>query len=264
MYRRGYKLLIGLLLSLLACSRREPPPETLQPQEISLKTVDGVTLGATLYPIKQPSPPGIVFVHMEGSDRRSWTVFAKRAQMAGYFGVTFDMRGHADSRKAGDATLSYGDFSAQDWLNVLADIEAAANELVKQGVNAQNITVAGAGVGGSLALHYALERTDIAAVLMVSPGLDYKGVKTADAIKAYGKRPSLLISSEGDSYSVSSGTSLKAASEGLCELREYPGSAHGTNLLDGSNAAQDDAILWLQPIMGRPHGAQDPTRQAEK
>jgi hypothetical protein len=86
-------------------------------------------------------------------------------------------------------------------------------------------------------------------VVLVSPGLDYKGVKTKDAIIAYGRRPVLLMSSQGDAYSASTCSELKANAPGLCEIRQYQGSAHGVDLLDISTTAREEVFLWLGQML---------------
>jgi len=237
-----------LPLVILACSG-PPPHSTSRHEDLVLKSSDGVTLGATLYPVEQPNPPGLVLVHMLGSDRRSWEPFAARAQRDGYMCIAVDLRGHGDSRNAGGRQVSYKNFTTQDWLDALKDIDAAHQALLERGANPKNIVLVGASIGANLVLRYALDHSEVPAVVLVCPGLDYKGVKTDTQIAALGQRPCLLVTSEGDSYSASSCATLKKAASGLCEIREYPGSAHGTALFDASQTAIDEVLLWLQPIL---------------
>ena len=237
-----------LPLVILACSGPSPHSASLH-EDLVLKSSDGVSLGATLYPVEQPNPPGLVLVHMLGSDRRAWEPFAARAQRDGYMCIAVDLRGHGDSRNAGGRQVSYKSFTTQDWLDALKDIDAAHQALLGRGANPKNTVLVGASIGANLVLHYALDHTEVPAVVLVSPGLDYKGVKADTQIAALGQRPCLLVTSEGDSYSASSCATLKKAASGLCEIREYPGSAHGTALFDASQTAIDEVLLWLQPIL---------------
>lgn len=217
---------------------------------MTLTTADGARLAATFYPVAADVPPGLVLVHMLGSSRAGWEPFAARAQQLGYACIAFDMRGHGQSAAPQGAAQSYRNFTYDDWLGVLNDIDAAKQALLDKGAGPENIAIVGASIGANLALLYAARHPDIPAVVMVSPGLDYKGLRTEEAVAEYGKRPLLLMSSEGDSYSASSCTTLKRAAPGLCELREYPGAAHGTSLLDASTNALEQIFLWLKPIIG--------------
>ena len=247
MHRWRHLTLCLMAVTALACGKaaREKPLAT---QEAVLHTVDGMALSATVYPTARPNPPGLILVHMLGSDRAAWKSFASHAQAAGYLCIAFDMRGHGGSQDAGGAKTGYSDFTTQDWLAVADDIEAARQALLKEGANPKDIGIVGASIGANVALRYAADNADIPAIVLISPGLDYKGVKTEDAIVTLGQRPCLLVTTEGDSYSDSSCAALKKKASGLCELREYAGSAHGTAIFDAAPTSLDDVLLWLNPI----------------
>ena len=247
----GRILPLILPLILLACSGSSPQEGSLH-EDLVFRSSDGVSLAATLYPAKQPNPPGLILVHMLGSDRHAWEPFAARAQREGYVCIAVDLRGHGDSRNVGGQQVSYKNFTTQDWLAALKDIEAGRQSLIEHGANPKDIALVGASIGANLVLNYAVDQNDVPAIVLVSPGLDYKGVKTDTQIAAYGKRPCLLVTSEGDSYAASSCAALKKAASGLCELREYTGSAHGTNIFDASQTALDEVLLWLKPILKPP------------
>lgn len=246
-------IVMGLLAACLcACGAAAPPGASTGSRGVEFTSSDGVPLHGTLYiPAKAASkPPALVLVHMVGSSRGAWEPFAIRAQRAGYLCLAFDARGHGESTGEAARKLSYRSFETKDWLAITNDIGAAHQCLLDNGADPANMAIVGASIGANLALRYGLLHADIPAIVMISPGLDYKGVETPQAIKELGKRPVLLVTSQGDSYSASSCTTLKQAASGLCELREYAGSAHGTNLLDASPNAGDDILLWLKPIIG--------------
>ena len=249
---RQWRLCLSALLFILpvigvACGEAAQKDAPLT-KGLVLRTADGVSLGATLYPVRQANPPGLVLIHMLGSNRGVWKPFALRAQAEGCLCIAVDLRGHGDSQNADGKRISYKDFTTQDWLAALDDIETAKQALLKEGANPKNVVVIGASIGANLALHYAVDHGDIPAVVLVSPGLDYRGVKTDAEIVALGQRPCLLVTTEGDSYSATSCATMKKAASGLCELREYPGSAHGTNIFDASPTALEEVLLWLKPI----------------
>ncbi len=239
-----------LLAGLSACG--DLPAPLANKRDLTFASADGVALHATLYAPDKPAknPPGLVLAHMVGSNRAAWEPFATRAQRAGYLCLAFDARGHGESIGQGGQRLSYRNFDTPDWLAIVNDMAAAHKALVENGADPANVAVVGASIGANLALQYAVAHRDVAATVMISPGLDYKGVETEQPLKDLGKRPVLLVTSRGDSYSAQSCATLKKAASGFCELREYAGSAHGTNLLDGAINAIDDVLLWLKPIIG--------------
>lgn len=241
-------LLMFLAFALFSCSnpgvtRAQPP------RGVSLTTADGVSLAATIYPAG-PGAPGLVLVHALGSTRQAWNHFAQKAQQAGYNLIAFDMRGHGESIAQNGNPISYRTFRTQDWLGALDDIDAARTFLINSGADAKNTVIAGASIGANLALHYAVKHIDVPAVVMISPGLDYKGVTARAKLVEFGQRPVLLMTSTGDSYSAASCSTLEDLAPGHCELREYAGTAHGADLLDTSPTALEQIFVWLKPIIG--------------
>ena len=242
--------ILAVLLAFALFSCHKPgltPPQTRR--DVSITTADGVSLAATLYPAGAGAP-GLVLVHALGSTRQAWDHFAQKAQQAGYSVIAFDMRGHGQSITQNGSEIAYRKFKTKDWLGALNDIDAARTFLINSGADAKNTVIVGASIGANLALNYAVKHIDVPAIVMISPGLDYKGVTTRAKLVELGERPVLLMTSTGDSYSAASCSTLKGYAPGYCELREYAGTAHGTDLLDTSPTALEQIFVWLKPIIG--------------
>ena len=239
-----------VVLIAFACSKPERVSKPAASEEHVLTTKDGLAISATLYTVSEPAPPALILVHMLGSDRHSWGPFASRAQKAGYMCAAIDMRGHGDSASQGGEKRSYRRFTRGDWYAALNDIAAAKDLLLRKGAHPENLAVVGASIGANLALHYALENPDIQAVVLISPGLDYHGITTEPEMRSYVKRPSLLVTAEGDAYAAASCHTLKQIAPGYCDLREYPGAAHGTNLINASDEVVDQILYWLGTVIG--------------
>lgn len=232
----------------VGCAPR--PADSRDILRLTLETDDGFAIAASLYRVPNPRPPGLILVHMLGRDRRDWDSFARRAQQEGIMSIAFDMRGHGESTRRGDARVSYTSFSPSDWMKVVYDFSAAKKALLDAQADQENLAAAGASIGANLALTYAAGDEEIQAVILLSPGLDYHGVQAATAMKAYGNRPVLLMTASGDAYSAQSCVDLRAAAVGQCEIREYDGGAHGTDLLDAHAQCGEQILLWLRPIIG--------------
>jgi len=258
-------LLAALTASIVSCRDRatDTPDRAHAPQDLGIQTDDGVRIASTLYPVTRQRAAGLVLVHALGSDRGSWSLFASRAQQAGYMCLAIDIRGHGESVMRHGERISYRTFNTTDWMAALYDIRAAKTFLLEKGADPDNLGIVGASIGANLALQYAVRDEDIQAVVMLSPGLEYKGVGTLDEIVAYGKRPSMLVTTKGDSYSASSCATLKAAAPGFCELREYSGSAHGTDILAAFPLSVDQVLLWLESIIGPEAAAASRSREGE-
>jgi len=187
---------------------------------------------------------------MRGAERASWKSFAERAQRSGLTCLAIDPRGQPGRA---DTLPDPGGSSPRVRVSLdqrLLDVDAAVHVLREKGANRDNIALVGAGMGADLVLHYAADRPDIPAIVLISPGLDRHGMSAEKTIVGMGTRPVLLMVASGDAYAASSARALKKAAPGFCELREYNGAAHGTDLLERSLQANEQILLWLSQIIG--------------
>ena len=237
-------------LVLCGCSAKKDAAPAASTREVTFTTSDGYEIAASIYSVEHAKPAGLILVPMLGTTRDRWLTFAQAAQRDGYMSIAIDMRGHGGSTmRNGEKTL-YKSFKAEDWLGVLNDIGAAKKALINAGVDANNIAVIGASIGANLALRYATIDPDIQAVGMISPGLDYRGVTVEEPFKQLKTRPVLLMDSIGDAYSADTCVALEKLAPGHCDLHEYAGAAHGTDLLDTNENAIGQILQWLSPIIG--------------
>ena len=236
---------LGVLVGMTGCS-----PRTGQDGEnpIALSTADGFTLTGVIRGASSENRPGLILVHMLGTDRHRWAHFAARADQAGYMSLAYDIRGHGESQNRGGDTVSFRSFKQRDWAAAVADIEAAKEALLVAGADPDNIAIVGASIGANLALTYAKDDPRIQAVVLLSPGEAYGGLEIVSIMERFRTRPVLIVAAEGDTYSASSSAKLKEEAPGFCELRMLPGSAHGTNLLDAHADTPGQILLWLQDI----------------
>ncbi len=204
---------------------------------------------ATLYAPATTPAPGVILLHMAGSTREAWAPFQLLARADGYVSIAIDLRGHGETATR-EGVGNPGGFSADDWLGVLDDVAAAKQSLIEAGADPKRIAIAGASIGANLALRYAAMDPEIQAVVMLSPGEDYRGVGTIKTMETFTSRPVLMMSARGDAYSAASVQKLDALAKDFCELRLYPGVAHGTDLLSAEPVAPDQILMWLDQILG--------------
>ena len=205
-------------------------------QKTSFTTEDGIRISANYWPSK--GSKGIVLLHMLGRNKESWGSFAEKLNKAGYNVLAIDMRGHGES-----AGGSYGSFTAQQWLGVLKDIKASKGFLIQKGVDGGSIYLIGGSIGANLSLNYAVQDSSIKKIILLSPGLDYRGVTTLPAMQKYRNAVFLAASSE-DVQSFVGTKELYDAANGSKEIREFNNAGHGTNML-GKNNLDEDIIAWL-------------------
>ena len=207
-------------------------------EAVSLAAADDLTLIGTLYtnPAQTTPQPGILLLHMLGSHRTVWEQVGLVATLVdnNYVVLTLDMRGHGDTG------------GSQDWAQSPDDIQRAWEFLRQQpGVDGDRTAIIGASIGANEALIAAANEPAITGVILLSPGLVYRGVQTEPAMSAYGDRPILLVASEDDSYSADSILRLAELSQREANVQMYTNAGHGTNMFAAASDLPDLIVGWL-------------------
>jgi pimeloyl-ACP methyl ester carboxylesterase len=212
-------------------------PVSIANTDISISSADGVQLaGDYFYPPGEQPVPGILLLHMLGSDRYAWEPLVEPLNGNGYAVLMFDLRGHGDSGGSVDWTLA-----ASDVASALAYLRSRPE------VDAERTALIGASIGSNLALIAAAEDGKVATAILLSPGLDYRGVVTEPALTDM-TQPVLLLASESDSYAADSARTLADLAPDVAQLQIYPGSRHGTRMLQSELDVETQIIGWLADI----------------
>jgi pimeloyl-ACP methyl ester carboxylesterase len=192
--------------------------------KVSLTTDDGVDIKGTMWK-GDPGAPAVVLLHQLSSDRGEWIDFVKR-----WAGKTtllaIDLRGHGKSTRSEKGTIGWRMFDDKDWKATTQDVKAAVDYLRALDKPPAIIGLVGASIGSSAALLYAATDPRIGAVVMLSPGLAYRGLDTVEAVKKYGARPLLLIATKSDITSARAVKGLAAANSNAT-TKIYTGRRHG-------------------------------------
>jgi dienelactone hydrolase len=218
-----HRLLALLALCLLATACDEP------------KTVQ-IPLGSEnlsgLYwePSKRLSP-AVVLLPMLGGSKEDWTPLATLLHKEGYGVLALDLREQGRT----------------DREHLVADARTGFDfRRAQKKVDAARIGLVGASIGANAALNFAAEEPLVRTTVLLSPGLNYRGVVTEPALRDYGVRPLLLMASEEDLSSAGAVRTLADASQSDAVVKFYPGSAHGTDLLQVGLPVAADILAFLQ------------------
>jgi pimeloyl-ACP methyl ester carboxylesterase len=234
---RNLCLIIIILLVSPGCQGGEERA-VLDVEEVTLTAGDGLELKGTFYK-GEDAAPGVVLLHMLGRDRRDWESFARALQKEDYNVLTIDLRGH------GESDGNWQVFSETDFNNMVLDAAAARAFMEEKGIGETGYI--GASIGANAALRYVAEDKDVRCIVLLSPGLDYRGLKTLGAAAAYGDRPLFIIASEEDEYSASSSRALYGEAGSGRRLQVLSGAGHGTRMF--KDPQLEPMILnWLRDV----------------
>jgi pimeloyl-ACP methyl ester carboxylesterase len=197
-------------------------------------TQDGQTIAYQLYSGEQGSTP-ILLLHMLGRTRADWDGFARWMQKNGYTVIAADLRGH------GQSSGEWKRFTAEDFQKMTYDVAALKSVLESKGADVKKLSIIGASIGANTALNYAASDTDVATVVLLSPGLDYKGSTTASTKF---NKPFLIVASTDDKYSAESSQQI-ADNNAFAKLVLFEDAGHGTNMFVKSELSSM-ILQWLK------------------
>ena len=221
-------------------------------ERVTFTSNDGVSLvGSYLTPKPgiNNSTPSVILLHMLGRDRSTWNEFAQDLSHRGYAVLSVDLRGHGESIKQGNATISYQSFVPDDFKNMTLDVKAAKEFLIREkNANPYKVSIIGASIGANIALNYAASDHSVKSVILLSPGLDYMGVTTLAPITQY-KNPIYIAAAEGDSQSAKDSQTL--CQKIMCHenIRIFEKTdSHGTNMFSNDTSGlklRNVIFSWL-------------------
>ena len=222
-----------LLLSIVLAS----PSAEAAGTRVSLPSGDGVVIAGEFYEAASRPAPAVLLVHMLSRSHADWSALAERIRDAGITALAIDLRGHGQS--AG---------SAQDLQAMVGDVRAAALWLsTRPNVRGDQVAIVGASLGASLALLAVVNVPQVRAIALLSPSLDYRGLRTDNAlIKRLGARSIWLAASDQDPLALRSLRDIAAEPSGPREQHVSSVLAHGTVLLDKDGDVARSLVDWLR------------------
>ena len=228
--------LAALSLVLLSIVLAAPGAEAAGTR-VSFPSSDGVTIAGEFYETSTRPAAGVVLVHMLSRSRGDWDGLPDRIRDAGITALAIDLRGHGQSSG-----------SPQELQAMIQDVRAAAQWLAaRPNVRGDQIAIVGASLGASLALLAAVELPQVRAIGLISPSLDYRGLRTdTGLIKRLGARSIWLAASDQDPLALRTLRDIAAEPSGPREQLVSSALAHGTVLLDKDADIGRALVDWLR------------------
>jgi dienelactone hydrolase len=198
-------------------------------RRVTLRAEDGVTLSAAYYEPGRRPAPGILLLPMLRRSHTDWDAAASQLSDAGFAVLALEFR-------PGD-----------DVAGLARDVRAAKAFLRERPeLGGRTIGIAGASVGANLALVDAADDPGVMSIALLSPGIDYRGIRSEAAMKKYAGRSAILLASTKDPYSARSIRQLMTIGPGTREVRLTDTVAHGTALLSRDPDLVGVLVDWFR------------------
>ena len=222
------------------------PISSLPVKKVTFLTPDNVTIVGNYYPLKE-FDEAILLLHMMPQTKESWDMLAKKLQENNIVTLAIDLRGHGESIKKGSQTLDYTRFSDKEHQESQRDVEAALNWLKKEtNLDLSSIYVGGASIGANLSLQALAEHSEIGKGFLLSPGFDYRGIKTNAFVKKLNKDQEVFfVTSKDDGDNVAQTQKLYNATSAQKQWKVYDKAGHGTTMLQKAGDLLPSIIEFL-------------------
>ena len=211
-------------------------------QRITLRTDDGMLLGATWYEPSSRPAPAVILVHMLHRSRRDWDSFAHRLAGDGIGALALDLRGHGESQRF--ALPDVG--SDSGYAAMLLDVKAARRYLAtRSDVQQSRIGIAGASIGANLAVLAGSADSSVVSLALLSPSLDYRGLRIEALVRKL-RSPILLVAGTDDAYAARSVRELQKAGGGERQVLMLDRAGHGTVMLSRDENLPRTLVDWFR------------------
>jgi len=215
-------------------------------EKISYMTSDGVKIVGDYYAVEQPKAYALL-LHMMPAVKEAWQAFATELQARGIASLAIDERGHGESTM--DGKLLYANFTEEEQQNKIIDVRDGLKWLAKNSrATDANTFVVGGSIGANLTIQILTERAEMRFGVALSPGLDYRGVKTDELISQLNAgQKVLLVASDDDSHrSFGSIKKLAEINPKQTEKWEESGIGHANDMLDNKPELIKSVADWIE------------------
>ncbi len=168
-------------------------------EDIKITTDDGWVLNAKWHsPLGQR--PVLLFLHSQKSNLTEWKKWMPLAERYGFGYLAIDLRGHGLSNISPDgSTTTFKSFSVSgldnEYNKMIRDADAALVWISSQGFTLDRVVPVGAWLGANLAIKISAINKEIPMCVAIYPSMNINDVLVVNPIRAYGKRPILIVSS---------------------------------------------------------------------
>ncbi len=218
-------------------------------EKITIRTKDGVLIAGNYFKPQKEHSPVFLLLHMMPATKESWNTFALRLSEQGFASLAIDLRGHGESIDKNGKRIDYKEFRDAEHRDSMNDIESAKEFLAGQkDVDISRFAIAGASIGANLALWQASMDKDVRLLVLLSAGLNYRGIQASELTPKY-PGPVYILASEDDTNAAASSKQLYGIFPGDKKLNIINGKLHGTDMFDAMPELIYELLEWITARM---------------
>lgn len=254
--------IVGLLWPSLIAAQSQAEAPTGKTTRVTFATDDNLVIAADFTPptLSQGSKaPVAILLHMYRSNREAYRPLIPHLTRAGIAALTIDLRGHGESPGPLEARLQerVEQRDTKLFAEMRRDVDAAYAWLAEnqsETVDLSRFLLVGASVGCSIALEYASRDRSVDGVVCLTAGTNYLGLDSVRAVRRYGKRPLLLVTSDPEKpASVELGRYAPQATLFILPGKPpEPMSWHGTKMFGAVEGVEKRIVDFLIEAAGKP------------
>ena len=214
-------------------------------QKVTFLTSDGVHIVGDWYPSEGDC--FALLLHMMPATKESWKDFAEALNVHGVSCLAIDERGHGESNHKEDGTeIRYKEFTDEEQMEKQLDVDAALAWLAEKGMVESKLAMVGASIGANLVITTMGSHHEIPVGIALSPGVDYRGVKTVEPIKALTENQNiLLVASDEDDQSFGSVNELNEIAKERTYRIVLGNMGHGTTMFENDPELLTQCVEWI-------------------
>lgn len=206
---------------------------------------------------KGPKYPLIILLHGLDRDHTTWSDLPVSLVKAGYSVFAMDLRGHGKSTNTiHQQRVSWRFLEPEQWQLLPKDVDQVIQHFQKDEehpqIDGKTVGLVGEKLGANVAVFTGRDMNSfVKAIVLISPGLNYKGIIPSQAVIDY-PNSALLITTQDDPYSYKSTERLYNWLLGLKALQVYKKIGDGSDMLSHQSALSENITDWLISQMPSP------------
>jgi len=193
---------------------------------------------------------GAILLHAMPATKESWGAFQMILAKRGIASLAIDLRGHGESIHAsGRSPLDSRAFSDEEHLSSMEDVRGAYEWIRRRGIDREQIIVTGASIGANLALRFLTEYPTLPGAVLLSPGLNYHGVRTDDIVRYVAPHQSVWMTASAGDDDESANAANTRMDQLEVDVKVYHRlklAGHAMKMIDGDAALMGEIANWCR------------------